>query len=65
MRLMHKPIVKVTGENRSILAMMGACSKQLKKLGLSKDALELTDRVMSSESPHVAFQIMAEYCQLT
>jgi len=59
-----KPIVKLIGQDSNIFNLMGIASKALKKANLSKQAEEMTNKIMNSSSYYEALNIIREYYQI-
>jgi hypothetical protein len=56
-----KPMVKLTGTDGNVFALLGRCSAALKRAGRHAKAEELRERVMGSKSYDEALSIMLEY----
>ena len=59
----EKPEVQLTGTDGNVFALIGTCSRALKRAGLREQATEMTNRVMSAESYDEALAIMMQYVE--
>lgn len=60
-----KPKVKLTGTDGNVFALIGKCSKALKREGLVTEAKEMSDKCFSADSYHGAIAVMMEYCDVS
>jgi hypothetical protein len=61
---MSKPKCKLIGTDGNTLALLGQCTKALKKAGLTKEASELTNKIFKCDSYDKALQTMMEYVEV-
>ncbi len=57
----HKPNAPIIGADGNVYNLIGICSRALKKEGYSKQAKEMTERVLNSKSYDDALIIMMQY----
>lgn len=57
----NKPNAPIIGADGNVYNLMGICSRTLKKEGYSKQAKEMTKRVLNSKSYDDALIIMMQY----
>ena len=60
-----KPVVQLVGEDGNIFAIVGKCSKALKRAGMPDLARQMTDEVFASRSYDAALQIVMKYVEVT
>ena len=60
-----KPDCPLIGQDGNIFNLVGIASRTLKRNGMSDEAKEMSDRVMSSESYGEAMNIIGEYVNIT
>lgn len=56
-----KPAVQLVGTDGNVFALLGTCTRALRRDGLRAEASELTNRVMAAASYDDALQIMLQY----
>lgn len=61
---MEKPKVKLSGTDGNVFALIGVCSKALKKAGQHDKAKEMIAEVFASKGYDNAVQIMMKYCDV-
>jgi hypothetical protein len=59
-----KPKVQLIGENGNIFAILGRCSKVLKREGQEKEAKEMSGKVFASKSYEEALSIITDYVEV-
>jgi hypothetical protein len=59
-----KPQVQLTGTDGNVFALLGLCTRALRKAGQADQAKELAEKVMASGSYDEALALMAEYCEV-
>jgi hypothetical protein len=59
----NKPELPIEGQDGNIFAVIGAASRVMKRAGLSKEAEEMAEKVMSSGSYDEALSIIGEYVE--
>ena len=57
--------VQLTGTDGNVFALLGTCTRVLKRAGFQQHAAELTDRVTAAESYNQALGIMSEYLDVS
>ena len=60
----EKPAVKLTGEDGNAFAIIGRCSKALKRAGLPEQATEFCGKAMAADSYNKVIQLAMEYCDV-
>jgi hypothetical protein len=60
-----KPMVKLVGEDGNIFAIVGKCSKALKRAGMPDLAKQMTSEVFACGSYNEALQIVMKYVEVT
>ena len=58
---MKKPIVKLIGTDGNVFALLGACTKALKRADQPAQARELAAKVLAAKSYDEALQLMMQY----
>jgi hypothetical protein len=61
---MEKPVVTFTGHDGNVFALLGLCTRALKKNDQKDLAKELTEKVFASESYDEALHIMMDYVEV-
>lgn len=56
-----KPAVALVGTDGNVFALLGTCTRALRRDGLTAEASELTNRVMAAGSYDDALGIMLQY----
>ena len=56
-----KPEVQLTGTDGNVFALLGTCTRALRRDGLTAEASELTNRVMAASSYDDALATMMQY----
>lgn len=59
-----KPTVELIGEDGNVFALLGKCTRALKKAGQPESAEALREEVFNSGSYDEALQIMAKYVDI-
>ena len=59
-----KPIVKLTGTDGNVFALLGLCTGALRRAGQPDEAKALATAVMSSASYSEALQHMCKFCDV-
>jgi hypothetical protein len=62
---MGKPTVKLTGTDGNVFSLLGACTRALRKAGMTVEATALTDDVMGAGSYDEALQMMMRAVDVT
>ena len=57
--------VELTGTDGNVFALLGRCTKALKRAGFADEAKALADEVMSAGSYDEALQLMMSYCEVS
>lgn len=57
----EKPIANLTSSDGNVFALLGTCTRVLKRAGLTTEANELAERVMGAGSYDEALQTMMQY----
>lgn len=57
----EKPVVKLTGTDGNVFALVGKASRTLKDAGMAEQAKAMEDEVFAASSYHQALAIIQKY----